>query len=53
MGWMNSLAVIACEPVGHDPLVDGEDPALRTVELLRVTSDLAALRQAALDELGG
>jgi hypothetical protein len=53
MGWMNALAVVALEPVGRAPLVEGQDAALRPIEWLRVTAGLSALRAAALEELGG
>jgi hypothetical protein len=52
-GWMDALAAITSEPIGREPFVEGQDPLARVVELLRVTANLAALRQAALDELGG
>jgi hypothetical protein len=52
-GWMDALAAVAVEPIGREPLVAGQDPELRAVEWLRVSADLAVLRQAALDELGG
>ncbi len=51
--WMNALAPVSVEPIGYTPLVEGQDPQLRVVKWLRVTANLAALRQAALDELGG
>jgi hypothetical protein len=51
--WMDALGAIATQPIGREPLAEGENPALRTVELLRVTAALAALRQAALDEISG
>ncbi len=51
--WMNALAAVAVEPIGYAPLVEGQDPQLRVVKWLRMTANLAALRAAALDELGG
>ena len=51
--WLNALEVTVVEPAAYKPLVAGQDPQAREVELLRVSANLAALRQAALDELGG
>jgi hypothetical protein len=53
MTWMNALGVVQSQPIGRDPLVEGQDPDLREVKWLRVTAELATLRQASLDELGG
>ncbi len=53
MGWMTALEAIQLEPVGREPLVEGQDPALRAALWLRANTNLAALRQAVLDELGG
>jgi hypothetical protein len=53
MGWMTALEAIQLEPVGREPLVEGQDPALRAALWLRAKTNLAAARQAALDELGG
>jgi hypothetical protein len=52
-GWMGALAVVTSEPIGHEPLAPGQDPAMRVVEWLRVTCSLAELRAAAVAQLGG
>jgi hypothetical protein len=53
MGWMNALDVVQTQPIGRDPAVQGQEPQQRATQRLRVTANLPALRQAALDELGG
>lgn len=53
MGWMTALEAVALEPIGREPLAPGQDPALRQALWLRATTDLATVRQTALDELGG
>jgi hypothetical protein len=52
-GWMDALAAVTSEPIGHEPLAPGEDPALRVIEWLRVTCPLADLLAAATAQLGG